>query len=184
MTPQSAPPAVLAQGFGLSLTARRIGAALGGAILTIAPQAVHAQGTTNASSRVIVSIAHDLESRALALPAAATGVVEIRGRVKSRALRDLDFRRDPRCYTVVRSTHSKKWLMIGFSSWATGRYAKCRPFDANVIAAKRDGEYQWVVTDNLRNSCKTFELDLFRAGAPGKVVQDLRAAKGCRATPS
>jgi len=136
------------------------------------------------AAEAVDSLAHKAGAGTWAPRAAAPGVVAINGRAKSRALRDLEFYRDPRCYIVLRSIHSDKWLMVGFSPFATGRFRKCHPFDAIVIAAQRGGVYQWVVTDTLRNGCKAFELDLFRAGAPFSVVQDLREAKGCRSNPS
>lgn len=107
------------------------------------------------------------------------GLIDVSERSKARVLRDLGFDRDARCYFVKRTASSAKWVAAGFTDYATGRYEKCRPFDAWIIAVNERGKFNRVVTDNLRNSCRTFELDLFRAGASMGVVRDLRAAKGC-----
>lgn len=107
------------------------------------------------------------------------GMTDVSEKNKTRALRDLGFDRDERCYFVKRTASSAKWVGVGFTDYAVGRYAKCRPFDAWIIAVKERGKYNRVVDDNLRNSCRRFELDLFRAGASVGVVRDLRAAKGC-----
>lgn len=148
----------------------RAGIALTGAVLfLVASHVVAASG----SSALEEASVRELESPRI------PGLTLVRGREKARALRQVEFTRDPRCYVVFSADSNAKWIMIGFSEFAVSRYQKCEPFDGVVIATIREGQFRRVAVDNLRNPCRVFAANLTRAGAPTSVVQDMLSIKGC-----